>query len=735
MCALIAPGLYPQPLARLRASGRLSRGDVPVFLGYTRRGPALQPVRIESLTVFEEIFGTAPEAGHLNPALKGFFENGGRAAYVIRLVPDAARVARGSPGGAWVARASFGWSLVDPRERRRDARPDEATWVQLIEQVFRSSGPRSPAPGAWANGYELRIARTRRARTETIPEPLDDPSALWLKSLAGLEAHSVLALTQTSANLTREATVVAVDIDAARQRVILPVPVADLRDDKGILVDFAADRPIQVNSVEFDIEIWAAGRLEQAFRELSPHPAHSAAITGIMTKASRSVSLEPVFTGVTPDWGDRKFWPAEGAFALAGGSDGLESIGAADYIAGLDQVARLDEVALIAAPDLVLQPQQAERSEVPPRARPDCCDLSPAALGKLLVQVVGEYPNGTERPLAGVEVDVLGSGGRTRTDANGLFKATGVPLGLATVRLVKDAYEPAEAVIAAESYLPSDPVTLTMTRIALPRALPESAVLMVVQAMLDPARVGPYKVAVVDPPHPAATLDELRTWRARLGDSNRMAFFAPWLRLPSTDAGGNGGIIPCPPSGHICGAFAAAELEVGIHRSGANLPMRHVEGVMLEIDEASQGLLNPAGINVIRSFPGRGVRLYGTRTLSSDPEWRYLTARRVVDAIEKSLERGLHWMMFEPNSLITRHAVAQSASALLNRLWREGVLAGSAPAEAYSVKCDLENNPDESRAAGQLVVDISVAPTTPFEFVLFRVGNAFDALKVTEERQ
>nr|WP_298248532.1 phage tail sheath C-terminal domain-containing protein [uncultured Halomonas sp.] len=733
MLALTTPGLYPQPLFRSRASGRLSRGDVPVFLGYTRRGPAFQPVRVESLTVFQEIFGTAPEAGHLNPALKGFFENGGRAAYVIRLVSGAARVARGSPGGSWVARASFGWSLVDPRERRRDARPDEATWVQLIEQVFRSSGPRSPAPGAWANGYELRIARVGRARTETVPEPLDNPSALWLKSLAGLEVHSVLALSQTSAGLTREATAVAVHIDTARQRVILPVPITDLHDAKGILVDFAADRPVQVSSVEFDIEIWAAGRLEQAFRGLSPHPAHSAAITAVMAKASRSVSLEPVMTDTTPDWSDRELWPEEGTFALAGGSDGLEAIGVADYLAGLNEIARLDEVALIAAPDLVLPAQEAERSAVPPRGRPDCCDLSPAAHGKLLVQVVGEHPDGIERPLAGVEVDVLGPGGRTRTDANGLFMATGVPLGLVTARLAKDTYEPTEAVIAAESYLPSEPVTLTMTRIALPRALPESEVLTVVHAMLDPARVGPYKIAIVDPLHPGATLDELRTWRARLGNSNRMAFVAPWLRLPSTDAGGSGGVFPCPPSGHVCGTFALAEREVGIHRSGANFPMRYAEGVMLEIDEAGQGLLNPDGINVIRSFPGRGVRLYGTRTLSSDPEWRYLTARRVVDAIEKTLERGLHWMVFEPNNLMTRHAVAQSASALLNRLWREGVLAGSAPAEAYSVKCDLENNPDESRDAGALVVDIGVAPTSPLEFVLFRLGNAFDALKVTEE--
>lgn len=731
---MTAPGLYSQPLAQLRASGRLSRGDVPVFLGYTRRGPALKPVRVESLAMFEEIFGTALNVGHLYPAVKGFFENGGHTTYVIRLLPDTARVARVSLANGWCARASFAWSLIDPRERRRDTRPDEATWVQLVEQIFRTSGPRSPAPGTWGNSYTVRVMRSARVRTETFPELLENHASLWLKSLAGLEAHSVLSLSQTINGSTREATVVAVAVDTARQQVILPIAVAELRDDNDNPVAFAQDQPIQVESVEFDIEIWVAGRLEQAFHQLSPHPTHSASITGVMTKTSRSVSIEPLLLDATSNWSDTGNWPAEGTFALSGGSDGLESISVGDYLAGLDRVAQLDEVALIAAPDLVLQPQEAERSDVLPRAQADCCDLSPADMGKLLAQVVGEHSDGVIRLLADVEVNVLGRGGRTRTDADGRFEVTGVPLGLTTVRLIKDDYESVEVVVAAESYLPREAVTLTMTRIALPRALPKHDVLTVLQAMLDPARVGPYKIAVIDPPHPTATLDELRAWRAQLGDSNRMAFFAPWLRLPSTDAQGYGGIIPCPPSGHICGVFAAAELAVGIQRSGANIPMRYVEGVMFDINDAEHGLLNPVGINVIRSFAGGSIRLYGMHTLASAPEWRYMSTRRVVDAVEKTLERGLHWMVFEPNNLMTRHAVAQSASALLNRLWREGILAGSTANEAYSVKCDLENNPDESREAGQLVVDISVAPTVPLEFILFRLGNVLDALKITEER-
>ncbi|AXQ96268.1 phage tail sheath C-terminal domain-containing protein [Cereibacter azotoformans] len=731
MRGLTAPGLWFEPVAPLRASGRLSRGDVAVFLGYARRGPAGRPVRLGSLTLAQEIFGPPLEGGHLQASLKGFFENGGRTAYVIRLVPPSAGTASARVGG-WVARASFGWSLVDPRERRREARPDEATWVQLVEEVFRTTGPRSPAPGAWGNACDVRIVRTARARTESIPAALDDPRALWLRSLAGLEAHSVVVLGQTRQGASREVTVSVAGTDPARQRLLLPQRLTGLRDAHGRPVEFAPDQPVQVTSVEFDIEIRAAGQLEQAFRALAPDPRHSASIAAVMGAAARSVALLPEDVG-GDDWADPAHWPAEGSFRLTGGSDGLDAVSAGDWLAGLAQVARLDEAALIAAPDLVLQPLMPDPAEPMPPEPADCCDLSPRAPGMILARVVEERADGAAPPLAGVEVDVLGPGGRTRTDAEGVFLATGIPVGLATLRLSKDGYIPAEVVVQAEGHVPAAPVTLSMAPLTLPRALVADEVLRVVAAMTDPALVGPYKVAVVDPPRPDATLDDLRAWRARLGESNRMAFVAPWLRLPPEGAGpGPGGLPVCPPSGHVCGAFARAELSVGIHRTGANLPLRHVEAPTLEIDEAAHGLINPEGINAIRSFAGRGIRLYGTRTLSADPEWRYLTARRVVDAIEKTLERGLHWMVFEPNDLMTRHAVAQSAVALLDRLWREGVLAGSAPAEAYGVKCDIENNPEEGRATGQLVVDVAVAPTAPLEFILFRLGNALDALKVTE---
>jgi hypothetical protein len=201
--------------------------------------------------------------------------------------------------------------------------------------------------------------------------------------------------------------------------------------------------------------------------------------------------------------------------------------------------------------------------------------------------------------------------------------------------------------------------------------------------------------------------------------------------VPDASAGGNA-LRDCPGSGHICGAFAAAELAGGIHRSGANRALRFAEGVTLAIDDAEQGVLNPAGINAIRAFPGRGIRANGSRTLASDPEWRFLTTRRIVDAIERTLERSLAWVVFEPNNVLTRHSVTVAIQTFLAGLWRDGVLAGEHADAAYTVKCDADNHTEDDLANGRLNIDIGVAPSEPYEFVLFRLGTAGDALKVTE---
>lgn len=771
MTTLLTPGVYRQSVGPVQPLPGLVRGDIPVFLGYTRRGPPGLAVRVESVIDFTTLFGEPLNGGHLAAAIKGFFESGGRRAYVIRIAQETALTASAilvengarlkeldalpkaenplflKSGNArplvWQAQAGFWWRQLDPRGRDGKAKSGDAAWVQQLERIQREQGWRTDDPGSWANQVSVRIRRTARSQTYA-PQAIDTAGeVLLVDSLAGLEAHSIVEISQPdSGSTTRVSQARVKHIDPIGGQLTLATPLTNLLAEDGSLAGFDPTAPTRLESVEFDIQIYVAGKLTEQFAALAPHPDHASSLHAQSSWTSSLIGLAPLWLDpvsgaplpaalVGPmDWANPDTWPIEGDFNLAGGTDGLDDVGAQDYdrVLKSGEVSRLDEVALIAAPDLVL-PSMAPPPYEPPIADTRACDdLTVPARGEVFGRVVDIGPEGEERPLAGVEVDIAGPGGQTTTDTNGEFTLTDLPLSLASLRLTRAGYERLEYFVQPDSFSPSAPEIIILTPVTLPRPLEPAEILEVQRQLGNASLVGPYKVAILDPPSAKDGPEVLRAWRARLGDQMRAAFYGPWLRVPTPD----GSQREIPPSGHVCGAFAAAERAVGIHRSAANLPLRFCDGLTVDIAPEVQAILNPEGINLIRAFPGRGVRVFGARTLSSDPDWRYVSTRRVIDAIERSLEKGLQWMVFEPNTVMSRHGVEVAASSLLNKLWRAGALAGETPQAAYSVKCDLDNNPDNQRAQGKLLAEIAVAPTTPFEFIVFRIGNVFDALKVTE---
>jgi len=133
--------------------------------------------------------------------------------------------------------------------------------------------------------------------------------------------------------------------------------------------------------------------------------------------------------------------------------------------------------------------------------------------------------------------------------------------------------------------------------------------------------------------------------------------------------------------------------------------------------------LNPIGVNCIRSFPGRGIRAWGARTLSSDPSWRYINVRRLFNMVEQSIERGTQWVVFEPNDMMLWSKVRRDISAFLKVIWRSGALFGENADQAFFVKCDAELNPVETRDLGQLICEIGISPVKPAEFVIFRISQ------------
>ncbi len=758
------PGLYRQAVTPVRPSGFLARGDIPALLGYARKGPtafaedgtndpAGIPVRLHSLGEFEELFGGPLNHGFLWHSVKGFFENGGAACYVIRVVSQQAKAAEAVRSRlddvkdkpvrrvSWRAQASFPWLTIDPRKRSTSLQDESASWVQTFEQVIRDYGMRTPDTGAHGNGLTLRVTRTANVRTETVVDSADAGNVSSVHSLAGLEVGSILELTQTGADGQSVATIrKPFKIDAARQKIVWSNDFAGSGFDRS--------KPIRLTSVEFDVAIYGEGKLLQGFAALSPNPAHSRAFSKVLTASCRTVDFAPAILGAddsevlqeeasvflaTVDWTMKDTWPPEGDYDLGGGVDGLDSIRKQDWLNSFLPVRRLFDAAMIAGPDIVLPPAGLPLFEIVPSDAADCCDLSPVEPGYFRGRVTSIGSDGIEFDLPGVSVEVKGPGRTATTGVDGSFLVSDIGLSLVTIKLSKTGFEPLEFQVQPFAYVPSIPLPLSITAISAPTVFQNDEIIELQTAMANPANVGPYKIAFVDPPSPSLRIDQLTTWRARLGDSARMGFFAPWLNIPATSR--NGALLPAislPPSGHVAGAFAQAEAAIGIHRTGANLQLRYVEGVTLAIDDRLQEGLNPIGVNAIRALPGRGIRIFGTRSLSSDAEWRYLTTRRIVDAVEKSLESALRWMVFEPNNLITRHSVEVSASILLDRLFRQGILSGTLPEGAYSAKCDLENNPDPVRDEGKLVVEIGIAPTQPFEFIYFRLGHEFEAMQVTE---
>jgi phage tail sheath protein FI len=229
------------------------------------------------------------------------------------------------------------------------------------------------------------------------------------------------------------------------------------------------------------------------------------------------------------------------------------------------------------------------------------------------------------------------------------------------------------------------------------------------------------RVAILDAP-PGLNAQQVREWRVdKAGyDSKYATLYWPWIKVfdPVTSQG-----ILVPPSGHIGGIWARNDDTRGVHKAPANEVIRGALALELQITKGEHDQLNPTGVNCIRAFPGRGIRVWGARTLSSDPAWRYLNVRRLFNYVEESILEGTQWVVFEPNDLNLWQRVKRTLNAFLVRTWRDGALFGATPGEAFYVKCDAETNPPEVIDAGQLVVEVGIAPVKPAEFVVFRIAQ------------
>lgn len=261
-------------------------------------------------------------------------------------------------------------------------------------------------------------------------------------------------------------------------------------------------------------------------------------------------------------------------------------------------------------------------------------------------------------------------------------------------------------------------------------ALDDEGLKAVQLAMIAHCELMGDRVAILDAP-PGLNAQQLKDWRMDFAgyDSKYATLYWPWIKVmdPAT-----GKPTMMPPSGAVAGVWARNDSTRGVHKAPANEIIRGAISLELNITKGEHDTLNPVGVNCIRSFPGQGIRIWGARTLSSDPEWRYLNVRRLFNFVEKSILLGTNWVVFEPNDPALWDRVRRTVIMFLRRIWQTGALFGATPSEAFFVKCDEENNPAENRDVGILTIEIGIAPVKPAEFVVFRLSQLADGAALEE---
>lgn len=239
------------------------------------------------------------------------------------------------------------------------------------------------------------------------------------------------------------------------------------------------------------------------------------------------------------------------------------------------------------------------------------------------------------------------------------------------------------------------------------------------------------RVAILDPLLPSTTRDEIVAWRGNF-DSSYGAVYYPWLQVPDP-LELQGLLRPVPPSGHVAGVYARNDLRVGVHKAPANEVVELAEDLATIVDDVGHGLLNTDwNINVIRPYPGRGIRVFGARTLSSDSEWYFVNVRRLLIMIEEAIDEGTQWTVFEPNNPSLWREMDRIVRSFLDELWRRGMLDGARAEDAYFVCCDETTNTPEETAQGRMICVVGVQPPWPAEFVVVRIGKTESGVDVVE---
>ena len=247
-------------------------------------------------------------------------------------------------------------------------------------------------------------------------------------------------------------------------------------------------------------------------------------------------------------------------------------------------------------------------------------------------------------------------------------------------------------------------------------AVPGITIPEVVVALVGHCENLKNRVAVLDMPKDLYKTNDLIEYRNMI-DSTYAAMYHPWIQIFDR-ASGKPDFVP--PSGAVLGVYSRTDINRGVHKAPANETI-FCTGLKTNYTKAEQDILNPEGVNLIRSFPGQGIRIWGAKTASSNSAFKYINVRRLFIYVEESIRANTNWVVFEPNDATLWQRVSMTISSFLDSMWRNGMLAGSSASEAYFVEIGPSTMSRDDIMNGRLICNIGIAPSRPAEFVIFRV--------------
>ncbi len=733
----LAPGVFIEETSYRARSIEGVSTTTTGFVGAARTGPvAGTPNIITSLTEYEAVFGGReplvhdgrPHPNHLWQAVRAFFEEGGKRLYVARAFtpsgydpatpgdPDfAIDCARATsplpplnvnlrarfPGANGEARVTLGFT---PSQNRFTLEFEGGQWMARVRgarhlDVVRLSGV--VAGGNPANGL-YRLLHDPVQNRWSFSGVRDDGTALSF-DMAELQALDAGNPRYTAARV--RVITATVEVEPATPGA-LPLILAGLALDPdhaeggtpdSLFAVFAASPADPARARTLPIVIEGLSETEaRALRDaaVAARTAANAARTGrLNARNNRQTDRDAAAAAAAADSADP---------ALAAALEAAE--------AALAQAQReLD------AADALLAQRTAERdaaeatlaSALGSGGPPDGLAflrgyIAPAAADNrfTLADLDSETEEAAARRRARFVLTGGSDGQRPVPDAyEGRILSTDLPTGLRQFESVEDI-----SIVAAPGSTAA--------------AVPEAEAQAIANALITHCRRMRYRIAVLDSREDAA-IAEVRAWRARF-DSSHAALYYPWVRIldPSTGQPGHQ-----PPSGFVAGIYARNDIARAVWKAPANEVVNLAIGFERFLNTAQQEVLNPEGINCFRFFEGRGMRLWGARTVSSDPEWKYVNLRRYFAYLERSIERGTQWAVFEPNGERLWANVRRTIEDFLLNEWQNGALLGERPEKAYFVKCDRSTMSQNDLDNGRLVCQVGVAPLRPAEFVIFRIGQ------------